>query len=357
MTFDLDRLVRPNIRTLVPYSSARTEFTGHATAYLDANENSLGSPVGPNYLRYPDPEQSELKRILAAKYGIETGQVFVGNGSDEAIDLLVRVFCRPGCDRIVICPPTYGMYEVAAAINDVEVMRVDLKPDFQLDVDAILDVVDETVKLMFVCSPNNPTGNSLVRDNILRLAAAFDGIVVVDEAYVHFSNHPSLVDSIARVSNLVVLQTLSKAWGLAGIRVGFLFGSADIVELLTRVKPPYNVSSSSQELALAALKHETGRFDEIVQIIMSERQHLAEVLPRFPFVREVYASDANFLLVRVDDSHQVYKYLVNAGIVVRDRSKLPLCDGCLRITVGSPPENTALIAALEKYEEVTIHRP
>jgi histidinol-phosphate aminotransferase len=354
MQFDLDGLVRENIRRLTPYSSARSESDGTDCVLLDANENSFGSPLGDELHRYPDPYQVEIKKRIAEMNGIDESEIFIGNGSDEAIDLLFRIFSRPGKDNVVICPPTYGMYEVSAAINDVEVRRVGLTNDFRLDVAAISSAADENSKLVFVCSPNNPTGNCVGREEILNLAENFNGIVVVDEAYIHFSESGSLVSEIKKLANVVVLQTFSKAWGLAGLRVGVAFAQQDVIGYFNKVKPPYNVSRTAQELLLSALTG-SSKLMETVRKVAQQRDSLKRALGEFSFVRTVYPSDANFLLVRCEKPVETRAFLMGKRIIVRDRSKVELCDGCLRITVGTPEENNALIEALKEYEESTVH--
>jgi histidinol-phosphate aminotransferase len=351
MSFTLENFVRENIKRLVPYSSARKEFTGAAQIFLDANENSFGSPLPNDYNRYPDPLQTEIKQILAAEKGIAENEIFVGNGSDEAIDLLFRIFCEPRADNVLICPPTYGMYEVSAAINDVRVKKANLSEDFQLDSDAIQREIDVNTKLLFVCSPNNPTGNAFQREKILELTENFNGIVVIDEAYVHFSDEKSLIDEIGDFPNLVVLQTFSKAWGLAGLRVGLAFANAEIVRLFNRVKPPYNVSQIAQEAILQALNNKT-EVEKAVTEIIAERENLIEKLTEFPFVRKIYPTDANFVLVKTDDADAIYKFLLDEKIVVRNRSNVELCTGCLRITVGTPDENEKLLKALKKCKKI-----
>ena len=351
MNFILENLVRENIKRLVPYSSARKEFTGAAQIFLDANENSFGSPLPENYNRYPDPLQTEIKRILAAEKGVDENEIFVGNGSDEAIDLLFRIFCEPRRDNVLICPPTYGMYEVSAAINDVSVKRANLTEDFRLNLGAIRAAIDQTTKLFFICSPNNPTGNSFRRAEILKLAENFAGIVVVDEAYVHFSGEKSLIDEIGNFANLVVLQTFSKAWGLAGLRVGLAFANAEIIRLFNRVKPPYNVSQIAQAAILEALENKRD-VEKTVAEIIAEREKLVKNLSEFSFARKIYPSDANFVLVRTTDADAIYKFLLQEKIVVRNRNNVELCAGCLRITVGTADENEELIEALKKCEKI-----
>ncbi len=348
MTFDLEKLVRPNILGLRSYSSARSEFAGAADVFLDANENAFGSPAGDDFNRYPDPLQGSLKKRVAEMNLVTPSQIFIGNGSDEAIDLLFRIFCEPGRDECVICPPTYGMYRVSADINDVSVKEVRLTDDFQLDVPSILRTISPRTKLIFVCSPNNPTGNLMKRDDVLRLARRFDGIVVVDEAYIHFADQPSMMGEIEKKQNIVVLQTFSKAWGMAGLRVGLAFGSEPLIDLMNRVKPPYNVSSISQQAVHGALGDVT-KIDLWITNILAERERLAETLSRFSFVETVYRSDANFILVRTADAAAIYRHLIDHKIVVRDRSGVELCENCLRITVGTEPENDRLIKAMESY--------
>jgi len=354
MAFDLDGLVRDNVRRMVPYSSARGEFGGTARVYLDANENSFGSPAVGEYSRYPDPRQNELKRRFAEVTRVDPNQIFVGNGSDEAIDLLIRIFCRPGIDNIIVCPPTYGMYEVAAELNDVSIRRVPLTPDFQLNVDALRDIVDEKTKLIFVCSPNNPTGNVIDRESILGIARWFDGMVIIDEAYIHFAGVASLTCELRQFPNLVVLQTFSKAWGMAGVRVGLAIAQTAVIDLFDKVKPPYNVSQPAQNLVLKALKSEK-RVGETVSQIVNERERLRSLMADLSIVRKVYPSDANFLLVKVTTAKAIYKFLIDNGIVVRDRSNVEQCEECLRITVGTPRENRILIETLLRYEKSVVY--
>lgn len=346
--FNLDKLIRDNIRSLVPYSSARDEFQGEARVFIDANENSLGSPLTKWYNRYPDPHQRKVKEALSKIKGIAPEHIFLGNGSDECIDLLYRAFCVPGKDNVIINPPTYGMYEVSANINAIEVRRAVLLDDFQLDLVHLENLVDEHTKLIWICSPNNPTANSLNRQDIEIILNNFSGLVVIDEAYINFSRHRSFIQELRDYPNLVVLQTMSKAWGLAGLRVGMAFASQAIVEVLNKVKPPYNISESTQELVLKALE-EVGMVNDMIRILVQLREQLAVELAALPMVHKVYPSDANFLLVKTDDARGIYENLLNAGVVVRDRSKVDLCAGCLRITVGTESENRALIEAMGRY--------
>jgi len=347
MSFDLEKLVRENVKNLTAYSSARQEFAGAAQIFLDANENGFGSPVRANLNRYPDPLQPKLKRVIAERERIASGQIFLGNGSDEAIDLLFRAFCEPRIDEAIITPPTYGMYEVSAAVNDVKISRVALGEDFRISSERILGAACEQTKLIFLCSPNNPTGNILKRTEILKIAEKFSGIVVVDEAYIHFSGAPSLIGELENFQNLVVLQTFSKAWGLAGLRVGAAFANVQIVEILNRIKPPYNVGAIAQEILLEALKNEN-EMRRTVGLIVKERERLIKILTSLPFVERVYPSDANFLLVKMSNAAKVYRYLLEQKIVVRNRSNVERLNECLRITVGTPQENEALTSGLEK---------
>lgn len=346
--FNLNELVRPNIRELVPYSSARDEFKGEARVFLDANENSLGSPLLKWYNRYPDPLQWEVKQKLSAIKGIAPEHIFLGNGSDECIDVLLRAFCEPGMDNIVIVPPTYGMYEVSAQINNVQVKKVPLTPDFQLDLPAMEEAVDDFTKMIFICSPNNPTGNSIERGAIEALLNNYFGIVVLDEAYINFSRQRSFVPDLVDYPNLVVLQTLSKAWGLAALRVGMAFASKEIIHIMNKIKPPYNINQASQELVLKALD-EVEQVNEMIRVLVQERGRLEQAFNAMDLVEKVYPSDANFLLVKVKEAKKIYKYLLDKGIVVRDRSSVILCDNCLRITVGTERENNELLTAFEKY--------
>jgi histidinol-phosphate aminotransferase len=353
--FNLDKLLRDNIRALVPYSSARDEFKGEAKVFIDANENSLGSPLTKWYNRYPDPHQWKVKEAISQIKGIGPEHIFLGNGSDECIDLLYRAFCVPGKDNVIINPPTYGMYEVSAAINDVEVRRAVLLDDFQLDLVHLENLVDEHTKLIWICSPNNPTANSMSREDIEIIMNNFSGLVVIDEAYINFSRHRSFIQELGDYPNLVVLQTMSKAWGLAGLRVGMAFAGQAIVEVLNKVKPPYNISQSTQELVLKALE-EVGQVNDMIRILVQLRERLAVDLAALPIIQKVYPSDANFLLVKTEDARGIYDYLLHAGIVVRDRSKVELCAGCLRITVGTEEENQELLMALKQFGP-TAQRP
>jgi histidinol-phosphate aminotransferase len=349
--FDLNNLVRENIKKLIPYSSARDEFSGDAKVFLDANENSLGSPLPKWYNRYPDPHQQKVKEAISRIKGIPTGHIFLGNGSDECIDLLFRSFCSPGKDNVIICPPTYGMYEVSANINDVEVRKALLTDNFQLDLIHLENLIDRNTKIVWICSPNNPTGNSLNRNDIEMLLNNFDGLVVIDEAYINFSKQRSFVQELTEYPNLVVMQTLSKAWGLAALRLGMAFASTEIINILNKVKPPYNINQASQELALKALE-EVGQVNDMIHHLVDMRDALSEVFEQITVVEKVYPSDANFILVKINNAKKVYGFLLTKGIVVRDRSNVKLCDDCLRITIGTEEENTALVDAIQEWLEV-----
>ncbi|MDY3142281.1 MAG: histidinol-phosphate transaminase [Parabacteroides sp.] len=339
----LQSLVRPNIWNLQPYSSARSEFQGTATVFIDANEN----PWNPPYNRYPDPLQRTLKARIAEVKGVPEASIFTGNGSDEAIDLLLRIFCKPGVDNIVAIDPSYGMYQVAADINNVACRKVLLRTDFSLDVDALLAAADAQTKLIFLCSPNNPTGNSLNRQEMVRLLHTFEGIVVVDEAYIDFASQPSFLPELENYPNLVVLQTLSKAWGGAALRLGMAFASPAIIGLFNKVKYPYNVNLPAQREALALL-NKPEQMEAQRQKVLEERERLRRAFEAAPFQYKVYPSDANFLLVEVGRANEIYAALVEKGVIVRNRNSVSLCRGCLRITVGTVDENTLLLQALEE---------
>lgn len=349
MDFNLDNLVRENIKKLVPYSSARDEFKGDANVFLDANENSLGSPLTKWYNRYPDPLQLKVKEKLSAIKGVPANNTFLGNGSDECIDVLIRTFCEPGIDNILICPPTYGMYQVSADINNVAVKKARLTPDFQLDLPAIEEAIDGNTKIIFLCSPNNPTANSLQRADVEVVLNNFFGLVVIDEAYINFSRYKTYSSSLAEYPNLVVMQTFSKAWGLAALRLGIAFASQEIIHLMNKVKPPYNINQATQELALKAME-EVGQVNDMIRVIVEEREILKNELSQLPVVEKIYPSDANFFLVKVKDAKGMYNFLLSKGIVVRDRSKVDLCEGCLRITIGTNSENRELFQAMAEFK-------
>ncbi|MEJ7610578.1 MAG: histidinol-phosphate transaminase [Ferruginibacter sp.] len=349
MEFDLQKLIRENIRNLKPYSSARHEFTGRASVYLDANENGYGSPVKENYNRYPDPLQWQLKFQLAKIKGVPAENIFIGNGSDEIIDLAYRVFCNPGKDNIIICPPTYGMYAVSANINDVEIRKVNLTADFQPDTTAILRATDSNTKLLFICSPNNPTGNNMNRVDMEFLLNNFPGIVIIDEAYINYSKQKTFIQELTEYPNIIVMQTLSKAWGLAGLRLGLCFASFDIIDIFNKVKPPYNINEASQQTAMIALQN-IDQVNEWIKETVQQKNKIVKDLDDLSFVRTVYPSDANFILVKTDDADSLYQFLAANGIVVRNRSKEINCENCLRISIGTPEENTLLLTAFKNYK-------
>lgn len=343
---DINDLVRENIKNLKPYSTARDEFKGQASVFLDANENSYGSPLPANYNRYPDPLQLDLKDAISKIKGVPIENTFLGNGSDEAIDLLFRAFCNPGKDNVIVLPPTYGMYEVSANINDVEIRKVSLLPNFQLDMEKIAETIDQNTKLIFICSPNNPTGNSINREDIETILTNFKGLVVVDEAYINYARQKTFIQELTEYANLVILQTFSKAWGLAALRLGMAFSSRKVIDILNKIKPPYNINQATQDLAFEALKN-IGQVNDWIKESVAERQRLSDVLNDLKIVTKVYPSDANFILVEVTNALQIYDTLVNQGIIVRDRSKVTLCEGCLRITVGTKEENDHLLNVLK----------
>lgn len=347
MKFDLTPLLRPHIVNLLPYTSARDEYTGKEGIFLDANENPYGSVTDEDHNRYPDPYQLELKDEIAKIKKIKASQIFLGNGSDEAIDLLFRAFCNPGKDNVILLPPTYGMYEVSAGINDVETRKIPLTPDFQLQPGLILKAVDENTKIIFVCSPNNPSGNKVNREDILRLLREFKGLVVVDEAYIDFSDEPSFTTHLGEFGNLLVMQTFSKAWGLASLRLGMAFASKKMIKILNRIKPPYNISGLTQNTVLAAIQ-KVDKVNAMIADILQEREYLKEQLNQLDFVEKIHPSHANFLLVKIPNAAHVYDDLIEEKIIVRNRSKVQLCEECLRISVGTRPENEAFIQALKK---------
>ncbi len=339
--FELEKLVRKNVLNLKPYSSARDDFKGTASVYLDANEN----PYTALYNRYPDPHQNKLKQKISAIKKVPKNQIFLGNGSDEPIDLMIRAFCEPGIDNILIPQPTYGMYTVSAEINNVIIKTVSLTADFDLDVESIKNTWDRDTKLIFLCSPNNPSGNLLSFDRIIQILQEFKGVVIVDEAYIDFANLPGFIPMLNQYPNLVVLQTLSKAWGLAALRVGMCFASSEIIAILNKIKPPYNISILSQQAAEEGLNIESVKNEWVIKII-AERKELERELQKIKLVKKIYPSDANFLLVKVTEAKDVYQKLVERGIIVRDRSNVILCENCLRITVGTEQENKKLINEL-----------
>ena len=341
----LEQLVRKNIWSLAPYSSARDEYSGkEAHVFLDANENPYNGP----YNRYPDPLQRELKQQLQKVKGVPEDMIFLGNGSDEAIDLAYRVFCNPGRDNVVAIEPTYGMYKVCADINDVEYRPVLLDDNYEMHADRLLAACDERTKLIWICSPNNPTGNSLNRDEIVKVIEAFQGIVIVDEAYIDFAQQQSLRTELVRHENLVILQTMSKAWASAAIRMGMAFASREIISIYNKVKYPYNVNLLTQQQAMEILK-DPYEVDKWVKILMEERQRLMQAFQELPLCEQVFRTDANFFLARVTDAQRVYDYLVDRGIIVRNRSRVQLCHNCLRITIGTRTENAELLSALRQF--------
>lgn len=350
MQFALQKITRKNIQQLKPYSSARDEFSGEAKVFLDANENSLGSPLTQWYNRYPDPHHVQLRNKIASIKGVAPEHIFIGNGSDECIDVLFRCFSEPGESNTIICPPTYGMYQVSAQINDITLLEAPLLPDYQLNLAHIEQLVNPQTRIIWICSPNNPTGNLMQLEDIETILNNFSGLVVVDEAYINFARQRSLITLLPDYPNLVVLQTLSKAWGLAGLRIGMAFASEEIVEIMNKVKPPYNISQPAQQLAIKALE-EVGQVNDMITLLVDMREALAAVFRQMPMVEAVYPSDANFLLVKIQQAHQVYEFLLEKGIVVRDRSRVELCDNCLRITVGTEQENTLLVDALVAWHE------
>lgn len=337
----INELLRKNIANLKPYSSARDEFSGSASVFLDANEN----PYDTGYNRYPDPYQQDVKKRIAEIKGVQPNQIFLGNGSDEPIDLLYRAFCNPGIDNSVIMEPSYGMYTVSADINDIEIRKVLLNDDYQIEASKLLTACDDKTKLIFLCSPNNPTANSLDRAEIVKVIKGFGGIVIVDEAYIDFAPGTTLLIELDNYPNLVVLQTFSKAWGLAGIRLGMAFASPEIITILSKIKYPYNINALTQQRVMQSLQNVEEK-DAWVKTIIEERTILAEELKQFSFVEKIYPSDANFLLVKMEGAREKFEYLMNSGVIVRDRSKVALCEDSLRITVGSPEENKALIQVL-----------
>jgi histidinol-phosphate aminotransferase len=347
MKVDLASLLRPHLLTLKPYTSARDEYSGSEGVFLDANENPFGSITQADYNRYPDPYQSALKSEIAKIKGCAPAQIFLGNGSDEAIDLLFRAFCNPGKDNVILLPPTYGMYGVSASINDVAIRNVALTPDFQLQPEKILAAADAQSKILFICSPNNPSGNAVKREDIHYLLENFPGIVVVDEAYIDFSSEPSLIHELDQYPNLLVMQTFSKAWGLASLRLGMAFASPELIAILNQIKPPYNISGLTQETVLEALPNK-GKVDELIRKIKEERTFLKQELEKLPDVLKIHPSDANFLLVQVPDANRFYEGLIEEKVIVRNRSTVLHCEGCLRITVGTRDETLALVKAFEK---------
>ncbi|WP_374172753.1 histidinol-phosphate transaminase [Flavobacterium tructae] len=348
MKFDINTITRENVKSLKPYSSARDEFEDFDTAemiFLDANENPFHTGVN----RYPDPQQLSVKAILAKNNKVKTSQILLGNGSDEVLDLLFRAFCEPKTDNIISLPPTYGMYSVLADINAVENREVLLSTDFQPQVDQILDAVDDSTKIIFLCSPNNPTGNSFSDESIVKLLQNFKGLVVIDEAYIDFSKKESWLTEIDEYPNLIITQTLSKAYGLAGIRLGICYASEAVISVLNKIKPPYNVNELTQQRAINRLNDPEKVKNEISSII-EQREELIKVLLEVNFVEKVYPTEANFVLIKVDDANKRYDQLIERGIVIRNRTNQPLCENCLRLTIGIPEENAVLIKEINSLK-------
>lgn len=340
---EINQLIRPDLLSMQAYSSARDEFSGEASIFLDANENPFNNGVN----RYPDPLQKELKQHIATIKKVNINQLFLGNGSDECIDLLFRLFCRPGIDTAAAIAPSYGMYSVSARINQIGLKQIALESDFSLDVNRILREAKGS-KMLFLCSPNNPTGQSFPKELLLEIVRQFDGLVIVDEAYIDFSAEESMLNDLADFSNLVVIHTFSKAYGMAGIRLGMLFGSEELISWLNKIKPPYNINSLTQKYALDKLM-DLNTIEKAIELIKSERESLKDVLKDLKIVEFVYPSDANFILFKVKDSVMLYNYLISKGIVVRERSSQLLCSNTLRLSIGTPEENKLLVEALRNY--------
>ena len=350
MKKDISGLLRPNISALTPYSTARDEFEGIAQVYLDANESAYST----GYNRYPDPRQRVLKEAIARAENVKVENLFLGNGSDEAIDILLRVFCSPGVHNAVAMRPSYGMYEVAAAINDVELRKVALEEDFSLDIEKLMATADRNTRLVFLCSPNNPTGKSIPAEDIIAIASSLDAIVVVDEAYIHYSPYKTMVSEIDRYNNIVVLRTLSKARGMAGLRVGMAIGDPFIIDVMSMVKYPYNLSQATINEALRFLDEDNqAKAERQIAETVAERERVAQSLAQLGLIKKVYPSDANFLLVKVDDPDGLYDYLAERSIIVRNRNRVAGCAGCLRITIGLPEENDRLVKTITNYEKET----
>jgi len=348
MSFNLENIIRENVKSLKPYSSARDEYVsdGSEMVFLDANENPFDNGVN----RYPDPQQRSLKSVLAEQKKVDSKKILLGNGSDEILDLLFRAFCEPKVDNIITLPPTYGMYKVSAGINNIENREVLLTKDFQPNVDVILNKVDKHTKMIFICSPNNPTGNSFTEISILQLLKGFNGLVIIDEAYIDFSGKQSWISKMAQFPNLVVTQTLSKAYGMAGIRLGICIASEEIISVLNKIKPPYNVNELTQAHALKRVSNIL-RIKSEVSEILNQKKLLIKVLPKIGFIKKIYSSDSNFLLVKVDDAIKRYDQLLKVGVVVRNRSSQPLCENTLRFTIGTPDENIKLVNALQNLKK------
>jgi histidinol-phosphate aminotransferase len=341
---NIKELIRENIRNMKPYSCARNEFQGDASVYLDANENPYNSPFN----RYPDPLQTELKKEISKIKKIPAENIFLGNGSDEAIDLLYRAFCDPQVNNVVGIEPSYGMYKVCAEMNNVEYRKVLLNENFDMEAYKLMDATNENTKIIWLCSPNNPTGNSLSFPEINKLLSWYRGIVVIDEAYIDFSTKKSFLNYLTLFPQLVVLQTMSKAWGNAGIRLGMAFADPEIIRTLNKIKYPYNISYLTQQHAMQTLQNPE-QVKKWVELILEEKEKLIKELQKLKLVEKIYPSDANFLLIKVEDADAIYQFLIQNGVVVRNRSRMPMCDNCLRVTVGTPEENKALIDMLKKF--------
>ena len=338
-----------HIWNLKPYSSARDEFKGKEGIFLDANENPLGSGIAENWNRYPDPLQLAIKEQLATIKHCSVDQIFLGNGSDEAIDLIMRMTCQSGVHNIILCPPTYGMYEVSASINHIEQRKVSLLKNYQLDVEGIFQSIDENTRLLFICSPNNPTGNKLKRSDIYTLIESFkSGFIIIDEAYIDFSDEPSFILELVRFPQVIVMQTLSKAYGLASLRLGMAFAHPTLIGLLNKIKPPYNIGGATQEIVFKALSN-TGFKEESVSLILTERARLIESLQKISEVIQIYPSDANFILVRFKRSNELFAYLIQSKLITRNRSSVTLCEDSIRITVGISEENDKLVELINEF--------
>lgn len=354
--FNLEKLIRENIKNVKPYASARDEYKGSEGVFMDANENPIGSVTTEDYNRYPDPLQKELKEKLAGFKRVNANQIFLGNGSDEAIDLVYRIFCAPGIDNVIVTPPTYGMYEVSAGINDLEVKAVPLTDNFQLQPDKVLAAVDDHTKIIFLCSPNNPTGNCLQTSDIEKILKGFSGIVVIDEAYIDFAPDRSFLQKLNENPNLIVCQTFSKAWGMAAIRLGMAFASESIIALFNKIKPPYNINGITQNVALEALRHLLEK-ERMVEEILDEREKLILSLKEIPSVIKVYPSDANFILVKTRDGNLIYRELIQRKVITRNRSNVVLCEDSIRISIGTAKENQILVEALRNISVESRNKP
>ncbi len=348
--FDINTIIRENIKRIKPYSSARDEFTGEASVFLDANENPLGSVGGTQNNRYPDPYQRELKRLISEIKEIESNYIFLGNGSDEAIDLLFKTFCRPGIDAALQISPSYGMYKVSADVNEVKIYESSLDKNYQPIAQNIINHGFDNVKMVFLCSPNNPTGNLLDKNIVYEILHKFNGMVIIDEAYIDFSSERSWISELKNYPNLVVLQTLSKAWGLANLRIGMLFASPELIAVLNKIKLPYNISGLAQDYAIKALKNHSQKH-EMVSEILTQRLSLISQLEQLACIEHIYPTDANFVLIKTANPNKMYTYLTDNKIVVRNRTNIHLCEGCIRITIGTGSENNSLIEALKSYTE------